>query len=479
MALNPGMERTQFLLKEFGKSGINLQKFFETGDIVERLNAVNQAMILSDKSIQSVQSYKDALVGLNDSLEGIKLGTGNFLIQPLTAYIDLWLAIPGIVEHGAKAITLSLGGKFEAAHKEMNAMGEDIAPFMIAFEKMFGVEGPEALNRSEDSLMAARNAAFNYSAAIADNTAQQEKNNEISKTFQDLLKGTTPTLEEMAVQAYQTALATDGLFSPEDAAAVVGYQLELGLVTEKEAEAMLAAINLQNVLNAMKDMHVTLTIDEIHNMLAGMDNLSAGGLTPEQYASYIARGLQIPSKGDTSGAGTNGRYTVKANDGTLWYVDDNGWSTTGYKAEGGALGKADIVGEQGWEAVIQGQDGRHVVIPHDMSRWLAAQGLIGAGAGMAGGGVFGGQSGSHTGWASKPFGGVSVPDISTMEAVAPLVDSAAQSSQAANPESTRQIIQQTQIAIAGNDKLLGAVRSMQNAIEGLPEQLAAEIQKRR
>ena len=90
LALEPGMERTQFLLDNFGKSGNNLQKFFETGDIATRLEAVNKALILDPAALASVNKYKDQLNNLSNTWTGLKMNVGELtlpiIISVLTTF---------------------------------------------------------------------------------------------------------------------------------------------------------------------------------------------------------------------------------------------------------------------------------------------------------------------------------------------------------------------------------------------------------
>lgn len=89
LALAPGMERTQFLVNNFGKGGLTLQKFFETGDIAARLDEINKALLISDETIVQVQKYKDQINTLSDTWQGLKLNAGELtlpiIIKVLTA----------------------------------------------------------------------------------------------------------------------------------------------------------------------------------------------------------------------------------------------------------------------------------------------------------------------------------------------------------------------------------------------------------
>jgi hypothetical protein len=109
-ALNPGVERTQFLMKEFGKSGLSLQKFFETGDVAQRLEEVNKNLIISDDTITSVQEYKDRLDTIGDTWEGLKLHAGVLTLPIVLKLISDAAQIAGAsdVVNGFKTVNAQL-----------------------------------------------------------------------------------------------------------------------------------------------------------------------------------------------------------------------------------------------------------------------------------------------------------------------------------------------------------------------------------
>jgi hypothetical protein len=111
----------------------------------------------------------------------------------------------------------------------------------------------------------------------------------ISKGWQELMSGTTPSLESMGAAAFDAALAADGLYDSMDAASSTRLREELGLITEEEAKAMVMAINFKAALDALAGMHVTVTVDMIGSLIQGI----SGGMDPTELAAYLGRGGQL------------------------------------------------------------------------------------------------------------------------------------------------------------------------------------------
>jgi hypothetical protein len=85
LALAPGVERGQFLLERFGKSGLNMARVMELGSsaIKEMNGSVESGFVLTEKSIQASEEYRINLDTLNDSVESVKIGIGNGLLPVL------------------------------------------------------------------------------------------------------------------------------------------------------------------------------------------------------------------------------------------------------------------------------------------------------------------------------------------------------------------------------------------------------------
>ena len=86
LALAPGLERSQFLVEKFGRSGLEMAKLMEQGGdkIREMGEAVNDSLIITDEAIAANQEYYAAMDNLNDIIQGVKLEIGSKLVPVLT-----------------------------------------------------------------------------------------------------------------------------------------------------------------------------------------------------------------------------------------------------------------------------------------------------------------------------------------------------------------------------------------------------------
>ncbi len=82
LKLSPGVERNQFLMDKFGKSGMDMARAMELGG--DKLLAMNAAMndnlILTDEEIAQSEEYRKNLDNISDSAMGLKVVLGNELI---------------------------------------------------------------------------------------------------------------------------------------------------------------------------------------------------------------------------------------------------------------------------------------------------------------------------------------------------------------------------------------------------------------
>jgi hypothetical protein len=132
------------------------------------------------------------------------------------------------------------------------------------------------------------NVTVTNTGGIKDNTEELKANAAITKEFEGLVNGIAPDLKSMAAAAYQDSLANDGVFSSMDAIAKVGFEKQLGMITDAEAKAMVEAINFKSALDALAGMHITVTVDMLENLLGAVGS----SLSPAELASIIARGGQ-------------------------------------------------------------------------------------------------------------------------------------------------------------------------------------------
>lgn len=96
LELNPGVDRAQFLMKTFGRSGADMGKLMEVGasGIKSATAAISGSLVITDYAVQQNIAYKQSVDTINDAWEGIKVGVGGWLINSITPVlkgINQWL----------------------------------------------------------------------------------------------------------------------------------------------------------------------------------------------------------------------------------------------------------------------------------------------------------------------------------------------------------------------------------------------------
>jgi len=91
LKLNPGVDRAQFLMQKFGRSGADMGKLMEVGadGIDAATAAIADNLIVTADSAENIKEYKLAVDELNDAWTGVKLTVGNEVMPSLTALLIL------------------------------------------------------------------------------------------------------------------------------------------------------------------------------------------------------------------------------------------------------------------------------------------------------------------------------------------------------------------------------------------------------
>lgn len=494
LALNPGMERTQLLLKEFGKSGTSLQKFFETGDIAQRLDEVNQALVLGDEAKASVQAYKDALDALNDTITGIKIAAGADFLRPLTAVLKMLYEFNA----GGEAFIQVLTG---IAY----ALGGQTPEAMEAFNKAFAITG-DAVRRVGETFNDQKDKIDGFRQGLDDAGGAAE---ELVKALADQTKW------EVAFTGAET-FAKRSEMSFE---LMGGYLQDMGLEGAEIWSGFLQATGKLSPAAIAEFVRIQAAFEQVRKWLAS--GMSIPIIT--NFLTYTLTGSG-PQTGTTGGSGWNKIGIVGMGSNPNAEVWENALGQRNIGGPGKALGGAFTenmirVGERGEEWLARAPGGGVVVLPNDIVRRMEAWGFdpergfngggrvvwerdygsvadptrpqVSPGSTTSPGQGFGDNSGYLIGnvggfnISSGGSGGANAAVISqvsaaaAVEAISPAVSGAAQAFQAASQNNSNQLARQIATAAQASDKQTRILQAILDAIEGQPEQLAAEIQKRR
>ena len=528
-ALNPGMERTQFLLKEFGKSGVSLQKFFEVGDLQGMLGSVNQGLIISDKDIAQANEYKAAINELTDATEAFKVGAGRAIIPWWTNLIEgLNLATKAQTEHNMShaemihlvkmekepidSATRSYMGMAEAAEKDAQQQG-DLTGAIVDYKQELSAVASygQAYMQFQANLVTAQKSVADAQTLV--NIALKDadwlsylKSQVEAATNADDLAAAQKAYDDALTNSVGLAGAKKKLWEAQQAVE------DLQAAQDKQtASWMLNILTQQLGVNGLSQGEFAFLLQyQVDTGLLSQEAADRAKAEWDKAQSITAALASIPDETDkTVNTYFNEYYRTFYEPGSI----SSGGAAGGARilASGGLLGPTNVIGEQGWEAVVKRADGSYVAIPHEMSSWLAGQGLIGNAPALAGGGILGGNTGGgkidlpkgDTGGGKidlpKDIGGgssgddgdkrdqprdngnnggaVTPPDLQVVvdNAVAPVVQTFTASSQA----NSQQVAMQTAAVQQASAQQNALLSSILNAIEGQAEQLAAEIQKRR
>ncbi len=86
MKLEPGLERSKFLMDTFGRSGVSMAMLMEQGasGIQSMIDATGENLVMTQENIDASREYEIALDELGDTMQGFKYEIGKSVIVPLT-----------------------------------------------------------------------------------------------------------------------------------------------------------------------------------------------------------------------------------------------------------------------------------------------------------------------------------------------------------------------------------------------------------
>lgn len=90
LKLSPGVERNQFLLDKFGRSGLEMARVMELGSdaISEMSNNIDDSLIVTQQAIDESEEYRKNIDQLKDSWDGFVVSLGNKVIPAINDSIE-------------------------------------------------------------------------------------------------------------------------------------------------------------------------------------------------------------------------------------------------------------------------------------------------------------------------------------------------------------------------------------------------------
>lgn len=297
LALNPGVERAQFLMQSFGRSGADMYKLMEVGaaGIDKAMAAVENSLVVTDKSIKATDEYKRNLDKLADAWMGVKIAVGNGVIPVLNAFLS--------TEKDAMQIELqnieTQRAAIEQAIGRNIAVEENRAKLILLGESENAIREAiaattEETNRSSGAYLTAAESLQKYSAQLLYNAAIQglDEKSALQLAYSMGLVDTA-TVTALTKQAEFKQMLDDGSIS------LTTYQ---NLVT-----------GTANAIASMQSKNITVTVDTYENYHGSNNGSGNGGrgITQTPHASggsflipmsYGYEGFQM-GNGDTASGG--------------------------------------------------------------------------------------------------------------------------------------------------------------------------------
>lgn len=177
LSLQPGVERTQFLLEKFGRSGMEMGKLLELGGqgVRDLAAATADGMIITEESILATKQYEKALKDFDGQVQELKVSIGNDLLPAMTKML---VGLSKSSEIRAEANRLMTEG---IARNREEAMA-------MAAETIHAAEA--------EKTMAA--ATYEATAAVDENTSVLSDNKAALREASDAIKAYEERMREMS-----------------------------------------------------------------------------------------------------------------------------------------------------------------------------------------------------------------------------------------------------------------------------------------
>lgn len=322
LALPPGVERSEFVLKTFGRSGAEMGKLMEQGadGIDAATAAIADNLIITKNSMGEIMNYKRSVDNLTDSWTGFKMEVGQAVIPQLDHLLRQ-------LTSGKDAVEL-----YQDQIYELNIQIQNL--------EKYGRQGGLSQQELEAQLAAAR-------AEIERLTAEMygvpDAAGSASGAFSELAGSIIPVTAYM--QAYTEQLLFNQAAAGLDAEASLQLASAMGLVSPNTAFALDAVGRFKDQLASGQitlDQYISL-VDDLNDAMGAITDVKASITIDFNYGG--------------EGGGIGGAELLAG-------VDLNGNGIIG-KARGGPVSSSTpyIVGEAGPELFVPNSSGN--IVPNN------------------------------------------------------------------------------------------------------------------
>ena len=291
LALAPGIDRTEFLMKKFGRTGQDLARLMELGsDKIEEMgdSIEGTARLMDEKAMQAAEDYRISLDNMNDSATDLKLTIGQKLIPTLNDFIvllnDMMTLEPDDwFNDGADAAANFINGIFNLNEGEITLKDTLVSSSDAAKEQadIFNVELKPAVTTLDATLRSASDAYDEQRQIIEGYTSDAFK---LTRQMDDLKAAISGNMDkaqkEFARNTEDLRIKTIGLKDQ-----VAELESKKYLTDDQKAELSGLRDELDETEAAIGDLadaHDEATKRILYGMLE--QKLAANGLTTEEGA---------------------------------------------------------------------------------------------------------------------------------------------------------------------------------------------------
>lgn len=332
-SLKTVQEKNQLLNDNFGRSGLAMGKLLEQGSvgITKNMEAIEDNLVVTNKSVEVTLAYKKSVDQLNDSFDGIRYTVAQETIPLFTAINiitadlvektsnlevknkglanSIGLALNPVLYLGYKYTKLFTDGIISWGNsiKDLNEPQQADADRWIAMEKAYkeSLEDMEQITEEEIAAMIKEQDKL-ASNMITTTESMQSINDNYKKSLEEIAKDETLTAEERIIAikrvenehllatrkiilSYaQQILAADGLTTAE-ATALLQQGVDWGIYSQTAVDEMMKVINeagsLAGAIGAIptsKDITIITHYNSVGSpsvvgIPAGQTNVAPGG----------------------------------------------------------------------------------------------------------------------------------------------------------------------------------------------------------
>lgn len=219
--LQPGVERTQFLLDKFGRSGLEMGKLLSLGaDGVRDLAlSTQEGLIVTEEAIKANDEYRFALDAFNDQVMELKVSIGNELLPVMTKML-LGLAkqkeiqaeanrlmTEGIAKNREQALSMAAATIQAAAAEEVMARNVEGATDVLDENSSALEDNKAALREADDALKAYQDQLAEMSKSNMDAERFIQSYADSQKKYVEDHQAAAKRLQDAIVKGDQEAIA--------------------------------------------------------------------------------------------------------------------------------------------------------------------------------------------------------------------------------------------------------------------------------